>query len=62
MATRGLYVFKHEGKLGNAPAYSLFERIKAEKQVEVPRSFKDYVVTVDTDNLPNGVELQLKVG
>lgn len=62
MATRGLYVFKHEGKLGNAPAYSLFERIKAEKQVEVPRSFKDYVVTVDADNLPNGVELQRKVG
>ena len=62
MATRGLYVFKHEGKLGNAPAYSLFERIKAEKQVEVPRSFNDYVVTVDTDNLPNGVELQRKVG
>jgi CRISPR-associated protein Csd2 len=62
MATRGLYVFKHEGKLGNAPAYSLFERIKAEKQVEVPRSFKDYVVTVDTDNLPNGVELLRKVG
>ena len=62
MATRGLYVFKHEGKLGNAPAYSLFERIKAEKQVEVPRSFKDYVVTVDADNLPNGVELRRKVG
>ena len=62
MATRGLYVFKHEGKLGNAPAYSLFERIKAEKQVEVPRSFKDYVVSVDTDNLPNGVELLRKVG
>ena len=62
MATRGLYVFKHEGKLGNAPAYSLFERIKAEKQVEVPRSFKDYVVTVDADNLPNGVALLRKVG
>lgn len=62
MATRGLYVFKHEGKLGNAPAYSLFERIKAEKQTEVPRSFADYVVTVDEANLPTGVELQRKVG
>lgn len=62
MATRGLYVFKHEGKLGNAPAYSLFERIKAEKQMEVPRSFADYVVTVDDANLPSGVELQRKVG
>ena len=62
MATRGLYVFKHEGKLGNAPAYSLFERIKAQKQVEVPRSFADYTVSVDADNLPNGVELLRLVG
>ena len=62
MATRGLYVFKHEGKLGNAPAYSLFERIKAEKQTEVPRGFVDYLVTVDDANLPSGVELQRKVG
>ena len=57
MATRGLYVFKHEGKLGNAPAYSLFDRIKAQKQVEVPRSFADYSVSVDEENLPNGVTL-----
>ena len=62
MATRGLYVFKHEGKLGNAPAYSLFERIKARKQVEVPRSFADYTVSVDAENLPNGVELLRLVG
>ena len=62
MATRGLYVFKHEGKLGNAPAYSLFERIKAQKQVEVPRSFADYTVSVDAENLPNGVELLRLVG
>lgn len=62
MATRGLYVFKHEGKLGNAPAYRLFERIKAEKQTEVPRGFTDYLVTVDTENLPNGVELIRKIG
>lgn len=64
MATRGLYVFKHEGKLGNAPAYSLFERIKAELKDKdsVPRSFSDYTVTVDADNLPNGVELLTLVG
>jgi CRISPR-associated protein Csd2 len=62
MATRGLYVFKHEGKLGNAPAYSLFERIKAQKQVDVPRNFTDYSVSVDAENLPNGVELLRLVG
>jgi CRISPR-associated protein Csd2 len=64
MATRGLYVFKHEGKLGNAQAFSLFERIKAELKDKnsVPRSFGDYAVTVDADNLPNGVELLTLVG
>ena len=62
MATRGLYVFKHDSKLGNAPAYSLFERIKAQKQVEVPRSFADYTVSVDAENLPSGVELLRLVG
>ena len=64
MATRGLYVFKHEGKLGNAPAYSLFECIKAELKDKnsVPRSFGDYAVSVNVDNLPNGVELLTLVG
>ena len=33
MTTRGLYVFKHEGKMGNAQAHSLFERIKATKNL-----------------------------
>lgn len=64
MATRGLYVFKHDSKLGNAPAYSLFERVKAELKDKdsVPRSFSDYAVTVDADSLPKGVELLTLVG
>ncbi|UOG91687.1 MAG: type I-C CRISPR-associated protein Cas7/Csd2 [Candidatus Thiothrix sulfatifontis] len=64
MATRGLYVFKHESKLGNAQAFSLFERIKAELKDKnsVPRSFSDYAVSVNADNLPNGVELLTLVG
>lgn len=62
MSTRGLYVFKHDGKLGNAPAYNLFERITAEKKVEVPRSFADYEVSINDADMPNGVELIRKVG
>ena len=59
MATRGLYVFKHESKLGNAPAHALFERIKSKLKegVAVARTFEDYEVTVDADNLPVGVSL-----
>ncbi|OGB26807.1 MAG: type I-C CRISPR-associated protein Cas7/Csd2 [Burkholderiales bacterium RIFCSPLOWO2_02_FULL_57_36] len=59
MSTRGLYVFKHESELGNAPAHSLFERIRAERKegVDVPRSFQDYDVTIQDSDLPVGVTL-----
>ena len=62
MATRGLYVFKHDNQLGNAPAYSLFERIqpKLKNDVAVPRSFDDYQVDVNDTGLPSGVTLERK--
>jgi CRISPR-associated protein Csd2 len=63
MAPRMLVVFKHESPLGNAPAHKLFDRItvqlkkkvKAEKQA--PRSFNDYDVLIDKEQLPKSVEL-----
>ncbi len=60
MSTRGLYVFKHDSELGNAPAYSLFERIqpKLKDGITVPRSFNDYNVSVNEANMPVGVQLQ----
>lgn len=60
MATRGLYVFKHDSELGNAPAHALFDRIKAERKVDVPRSFSDYEVTIDEAAMPAGVSLLRK--
>ena len=59
MTTRGLYVFKHDSELGNAPAHALFERIrpKLKQEVSVPRSFEDYDVAVDEAGLPSGVTL-----
>lgn len=62
MTTRGLYVFKHESELGNAPAHVLFERVqpKLKDSVSVPRSFDDYDVTVDEAGLPTGVTLSRK--
>lgn len=63
MTTRGLYVFKHDSKLGKARAHSLFERINVTRQCEGPaRSFADYKVTVDEANMPVGVSLQKVVG
>jgi len=63
MATRGLYVFKHDSELGNAHAHALFERIKIKRKddVEVPRSFGDYEVSVDDADLPAGVSLIKRV-
>ncbi len=64
MATRGLYVFRHESRLGSAPAYSLFERVKIERKegVSVPREFSDYDVTLYGDDLPAGVTVERMVG
>lgn len=60
MNTRGLYVFKHDSELGNAPAHVLFERIrpKLKDGVTVPRSFEDYEVAVNEANMPVGVTLE----
>lgn len=58
MATRGLYVFKHESSYGNAPSHILFDKIniKKDSNIEVARSSKDYIVNIDNE-LPNNVSL-----
>lgn len=63
MATRGLYVFKHDSELGNAHAHALFDRIQIKRKagVDVPRSFADYMVSVDEANVPAGVSLDKRV-
>lgn len=63
MTTRGLYVFKHDSELGNAPAHALFDRIqpKRKDKVSVPRSFSDYDVVVNEADMPPGVNLLRKV-
>jgi CRISPR-associated protein Csd2 len=59
MAPRGLYIFSHESKLGNAPAHKLFDRITAQlhNPGEPPRKFGDYAVSIDEADLPSGVTL-----
>ena len=52
MATRGLYVFKHESRLGDEAALKLLDRIKANKTKDVPRGFEDYEVSVDKRTCP----------
>jgi CRISPR-associated protein Csd2 len=57
MAPRGIYVFSHESKLGNAPAHKLFELIEVKSKSSTPRKFGDYEVSIDEVNLPPGVTL-----
>lgn len=60
MATRRLYIFKHDSMLGSAPAQSLFESISVMRKdgVEAPRAFSDYIVKhPDPAALPKGIQL-----
>ena len=57
MSVRELIVFRHDSELGNAPAYKLFDLVKAERNpgVVAPRAFSDYQISVDEEKLPDRV-------
>ena len=72
MATRKVVGFRHDSRFGNAPAHALFERVKVwrgdgEDAREISdsrldnlppaRAFGDYRITVDREDLPEGVEI-----
>jgi len=59
MACRGLHVFSHEKKTGNAPAHKLFDKVIIEKEegISTPRSVDDYKIEIDKKSLPERVEL-----
>ncbi len=59
MSAQKLIVFRHESELGNAPANKLFDLVHIERLSDnVARSFADYKVTVDIENLPTGVNVE----
>jgi CRISPR-associated protein Csd2 len=72
MATRKLILFRHESKLGNARAQSLFDRVSVQRAYQgsvqpvgspgtdnwpPARKWEDYQVSISRDNLPEGVEI-----
>lgn len=72
MTVRKLIVFRHENALGNAPAHELFERIRVGRNLDgefrvigdpgldnrpPARKFSDYLIEIDRENLPVGVEV-----
>lgn len=59
MSAQKLIVFKHDSMLGNAPANNLFDLVKVEKVCDgAPRSFSDYSVTIDKNNIPANIVLE----
>jgi len=60
MSSRKLIVFKHDSKMGNAPAHQLFDAIKVERKdnARPARQFDDYSVAINKDQIPSGVTLQ----
>jgi CRISPR-associated protein Csd2 len=71
MAARKIIAFKHASALGNAPAHKLFDRVKVQRKIgddlydledlrldnkPPARRFEDYAITVNLDELPDGVE------
>ena len=58
MSAQKLIVFRHESALGNAPANKLFDLVNIKKNCDgAPRSFSDYTVTIQEENLPKGVSV-----
>ncbi len=62
MTSRELVVFKHESKLGNAPAHRLFDLVKAVRvdgsSSQPARHFSDYKISIDEGDLPQGVTVE----
>ena len=76
MNARKLVLFKHDNRLGNAPAYKLFERVSIKRVSEgneykpgegsthsLPpaRDYNDYRIDIDEKNLPKGVQIIDKI-
>lgn len=60
MSPQKLIVFKHESKLGNAPAHKLFDLVEVKRAGDIdqpPRSINDYQIEIK-DNPYHGVEIQ----
>ncbi len=63
MAARKLFVFKHNSRMGNAPAHELFDLITIslkDDSDKPPRDFSDYQIDI-ASNVPGTVALEVKI-
>jgi CRISPR-associated protein Csd2 len=62
MEMRGIYVFAHQNKLGNASSGEFFTRLSVSSTRPAPREYSHYDVSIEGASLPEGVELVKLVG
>lgn len=61
MSARRLLVFRHDSRLGDAPAHKLFDAVTVSRATDPQtpaRAFADYKVEIDEDAVPSGVTLE----
>ncbi|NCC05190.1 MAG: type I-C CRISPR-associated protein Cas7/Csd2 [Proteobacteria bacterium] len=59
MNPRKLVIFKHNSHLGNELSGRLFERVTVTKMSNLPRSKDDYLIEVNKDQIPSGIEIKV---
>lgn len=56
ISVRGLWLFRHDSKFGNAPAHMLMDRVKCSSEKgELATSWDDYNLHFDAADLPSGI-------
>lgn len=56
ISVRGLWLFRHESKFGNAPAHMLLDRVQCSSEKgELAEGWGDYNLRFDDSNLPSGI-------
>ena len=60
MTPRAVVMFRHDSKLGNAPANVLFEKVTIRQKTDTPRNFNDFEILLPEKNeMPKGVSLRI---
>lgn len=59
MNPRKLVIFKHSNHLGNELSGRLFERVTVTRKSDLPRSKDDYLIEVNKNQLPAGIEVKM---
>lgn len=59
MNPRKLVIFKHSSHLGNELSGRLFERVTVKKNSDLPRCKDDYLIEVNKEQLPSGIDVRV---